>query len=219
MALVSFLTGVFADGRARVGNDAELPEPRLREATALLQTFEREYRDNLPGTPPQVDPSAALYGAVTLYRVCQFLVFRDVEAKTIQTLLNRDFKQPHTAAVHYSVDLTLRFLPDAFKLTAGKASGDPLLNELVALANRWPLSSVGMPDVDDAKADEFVDDPCLLRLYADRIIAKSDLTRLNHPRVKLEVERAIGSFPELAPTIAESLRQQRDLEIREETSA
>lgn len=219
MTLVSFLTSVFADGRARVGNHAEFSNEEMREATTLLASFEREYRVHLPGTPPEFVASAALHGAVALYQVCQFLVFRDAEMESIRAALRSDYQGRRTAAVHYSVDVPLRFLPDAFKLTKGRASGDPLLDEIVELGNRWPLSSVGIPNVSGARANEFSDDACLLSVYADRIIAREDIGRLDHEHVRSGVRRAIGSFPQLAPAIADSLDLKSNLDVSKETSS
>ena len=65
---------------ARGRRAAQLPEEECREADQLIADFERRYREDLPGTPPPLSRPAAHYGAVVLYRACQFLVFREVDA-------------------------------------------------------------------------------------------------------------------------------------------
>jgi len=205
MSLGSFLSALLADGRVQVAGDDRLPDEDFHRADELLAAFEREYRDDLPGTPPPISPPAARYGAVMLYRICQYLVFRDVATETIHHELGRALDEPLSPPVHYSVDLTFRFLPDAVKLCRGIAEGDPLVEEITRLGNRWPLSSVGMEECGEGPVDTFVDDPCLLRLYVDRIIARKDLGRLADPCVRAEAVRVLGGFPELAPEIADAV--------------
>ena len=45
---------------------------------------------------------------------------------------------------------------------------------------------------------------------ADRIIERSDVSRLGHPIVRESVRAALGAFPELAPRIATALAQQEE---------
>jgi hypothetical protein len=206
MSIHSFLSALFNDGRVRVDPLVAPTEEDLQQADELLAAFERQYRDELPGTPPPFARPAARQGAWLLYRVCQFLVFRDLDAETMRRELCHEPDAASSPSVHYAVDLTLRFLPDAVRLARGKASGDPLVTELLRLATHWPLSSVGVSGVGDVTVDAFVEDPCLRRLYVDRIIARQDLSRLCDERVRAEVAGVVGSHPELAPEIAGAIQ-------------
>jgi hypothetical protein len=199
MGISSFLAALFTDGRTRVDKAVIVPDEELRRLDDLLTALERQYRDDLPAAPPEVRLPAARAGAVLLYRVCQFLVYRDLGVEAIERELREGLDVPLSPSIHYSVDLALRFLPDAARLAAGRASGDPLLAAVLRLANQWPLSSVGLPGVGEVHVDTFIEDPCLRRLYADRIIARRDWTRTGDNRVQAEVTAALGAFPELAP--------------------
>jgi hypothetical protein len=114
-------------------------------------------------------------------------------------------------AVHYSVDLTFRFLPDLTKQVRAVASDDPLAVELLRWAEHWPLSSVGVDGLDtqavDAALPAIVADDCLLRLYVDRVIDRRDHARLHHPAVRQAVAAALGVHDDLAPHLAKTLRQ------------
>ncbi len=205
MGLCSFLSALFADGRVRVTNvDGSLDEPS-DQADGLLVEFEGEYRLDLPGDPPPLSLPAARYGAGMLYRACRFLVYRDIEPEVIRHELGRAVDQSLDPSVHYSVDLTLRFLPDTIRLARAAATEDPLVEQLVHLANQWPLSAVGIEGAVAGCVDSLVADPCLLQLYVDRIIARQDVKRLVDERVKAAATQAIGAFAELAPEIAAAL--------------
>jgi hypothetical protein len=203
MSITSFLEALFADGRVRVGPENSFANGELRNVDDLLLGFERVYRDDLPGSPPPLSLAAARHGAILLYRICQFLVFRDLDGDTIHRELNRDLQEKLSPSVHYSVDLILRFLPDAMKLARAKSSDDPLVSESIRLAKRWPLSSVGIVQPEQAVLDTFIEDSCLARLYVDRILARGALELLADDRVRGEAECAIGAFPELAFNVAE----------------
>jgi hypothetical protein len=108
-------------------------------------------------------------------------------------------------SVHYSVDLTFRYLPDLYKLARSASQQDVLLTHLARWAVDWPLSSVGMAGVEPVELDDWVNDPCLLGLYVDRVIARNDVSRLGDRRVREAVEQALGLFPDLAPKIARAI--------------
>jgi hypothetical protein len=170
-----------------------------------LVSFELRYRDMLPGTPPALCLPAARYGATMLYQVCRFLVHRDLGAEAMECAFRDPLRERPCPSVHYSVDLSLRFLPDVERLTREKAPDDPMLAEVTKLANQWPLSSVGIPGLADVVVDTFVTDPCLRRLYVDRIIDSADVSRLRDNRIRDDVAAALGAHPELAPPIAQAL--------------
>jgi hypothetical protein len=183
-------------------------DDEIVDAGRLLAEFEREYRDDLPGTPPPLSLPAAVYGARMMYRACQFLAYRDIGAEVIRQELSQPIDQPIDSPVHYSVDVTLRFLPDAVRLVRAAASGDQLGDELVRLANHWPLSAVGIDGAEAGNLDTLVADPCLLQMYVDRILARGDVSRLADDRVKQVAARTLGAHPELAPAIAAALNHQ-----------
>jgi MoxR-vWA-beta-propeller ternary system domain bpX4 len=211
MSLRTFLSELFNEGRVRLGP----PTPALWEhdedAADWLMEFERQYRLELPGEPPPVSTSAAVWAASAFHRACQFLVFRDLGADIVA----RDLQGGPNAddpAVHYSVDLTFRFLPDLHRQARTAAAGDVLVQKLVEWANRWPLSSVGIAGAVPASIDGFIEHPCLRQLYTDRIIACRDMSRLADERVRLAVAEVLGLHRELAPEIAAVLERDAEQE-------
>jgi hypothetical protein len=82
------------------------------------------------------------------------------------------------------------------------SNGDPLVQELKKLAAAWPLSSVGVSDLTDLNLDTFIGHPALGRLYADRVVAAAETSRLGDPRVDDLLRADLGIHRDLAPEIA-----------------
>src|SRR5262249_25031638 len=110
---------------------------------------------------------------------------------------------PPSPETDYSADLVLQYLPDIIGMTRAVASGDPLLQQLLILAREWPLSSVGVSEVGQVGVNAFIGHAGLRQLYADRIIARADLTRLGEPSVDTAVRQALGAFPDLCKPVAD----------------
>jgi hypothetical protein len=73
------------------------------------------------------------------------------------------------------------------------------------IASAWPLSSVGIAGLEKLRLEPFVSDPALRRLYADRIIAAGDTSRLGDPRIDDLLRADLGVHSELASAIAAKL--------------
>ena len=104
-------------------------------------------------------------------------------------------------SVHYSVDLTFRYLPGLLKLARVRRRAIRC-SHLGRWAVEWPLSSVGMALIGPVEIGPWARDRCLLGLYVDRVIACGDVGRLGDWRVREAVQEALGPFPELAPKMA-----------------
>ena len=200
VTLSEFLNRLFRDGRVRVPRPAGISDTELRAADGVLSAFEQEYRQELPATPPPPPPlclPAARWAATMLYQACQFVAFRDADEETVARTLAVACPHGDPAAVHYSVDLTFRYLPGLIKLgecfRAGSAAGAPcpLGGPVAALigrdGRRWTAANRPLAR-----------DPCLSGLYVDRVIALRDASRLSDPPVRDAVQQAVGLFPELA---------------------
>jgi hypothetical protein len=197
-----FLSNLYSSGRVRVGRPEEIAEEELRGADSAIAAFETQYRRDLPGEPPEVCMPAARWAAMMVYRACQFAAFREIPEAAVVQSLSLACPEGDPPSVHYSVDLSMRFLPDLVKLARSAAERDPLVTQLAALAAQWPLSSVGVAGVGTVDVEPLVGHPCLLGMYVDRVIARRDTARLSDPRVCEAVRRALGLFPELAPEMA-----------------
>jgi hypothetical protein len=85
------------------------------------------------------------------------------------------------------------------------SNGDPLVQELKTLAAAWPLSSVGVPDLPPPNLDSFASHPALARLYADRIIAAGEASRLGNALIDDLLRADLGIHHHLAPELATKL--------------
>jgi hypothetical protein len=202
MSLPQFLNSLFADGRVRVPLPAEVLEDELCEAAEAVRTFEADYRQDLPGTPPPLAVKVARWAALMFYRACQFVGFREVGEEDMARALAPPCPAADPSSRHYTVDAVFRFLPDLMKLARTASEKDPLHGHLARWSTDWPLSSVGIPGTAELQIEPIVGHPCLLRMYVDRIIARRDTARLVDPRIKEAVQQTLGLFPELAPEMA-----------------
>lgn len=186
-------------------------DARERDAAgSVLMEAERQYRRELPGAPPPLEIESARWAAVAFFRACQFVVFRDLGEDQIDQALQLDCPAGDSPETHYSVDLTFRYLPDLLRLASRPSEGDPLVHRLRGWAARWPLSSVGIANVGPTSVGAIVGHPGLLSLYADRVLARCDASRLRNPRVRECVRELLGAFHELAPSLAAALEPDDD---------
>lgn len=202
MNLPSFLATLFENGCVQVPPAGPISPDELDDAQRVLVDFEREYRASLAGVPPAFDVKIGSEAALAMYRICQCLVYRELMPQEVLSELPPGDGESTSPAAHYSADLVLRFLPDAWRLARDASENDPLVSYLLNLASRWPLSSVGIPKALVSSIDGFADDPSLLALYVDRIIESRDQARLGDGRVREALLSAVGAHVELAPELA-----------------
>jgi hypothetical protein len=212
MSLSTFLRSLFDDGRVRLPTLVPLDDSAISQADAELLVFDRLARLELPGEAPVLDRNAARWAAILLFRACQFVVHRDVPAPVVVHELSLPCPSPRGPSVDYAADLTFRFLPDLFTFARSAAENDPLVAALRDLARQWPLSSVGIAGLGPLDVASFFDHPALRTLYIDRILARSDESRLDDPRVREAVETAVGAHRELAGKLAALLSPPLSLE-------
>ncbi|HEY2587414.1 MAG TPA: hypothetical protein VGI81_16840 [Tepidisphaeraceae bacterium] len=201
MSALEFVSSLLERGVVRVSAPPDAP----RDWRAAIVELDQMARPEMAFDPPPLVEPAAAWGLSMLYRSCQFLTYREVDAETVRRALAEPCPESARPAVCYSVDLALRYLPDVMSLTQGIASADPLVASLLGLASAWPLSSVGIKRVSNIDTGAFIIDRSLRQLYVDRIIERADVSRLDDSLVRDSVRAAVGSFAELAPAIAKSL--------------
>jgi hypothetical protein len=207
MGHCQFLRDLFEDGRVTVPDYAPLADEVVRAGDELIAKYEQVYRLEMPGTAPRFVVAAGCWAGTQFFHACQFAVYRDVGAETLNDELNMPFGEPFSGDVHYSVDLVFRYLPELAKFAVSAAEHDPLLGHLDRWATEWPLSSVGMSGIEDVAIDGFVDNSSLMQLYADRIIATGDMSRLRCDAVRQVMRRALGMYPELDRGISTALSE------------
>lgn len=214
MSAIPFVHSLLEAGRVHVPMRVEPPE----DLEAAVAELDRAARPHMPFEAPALSPAAAGWALTVLYRGCQSLVYREIDAGAVRDALSRPCPREPSPEVCYSVDLSFRYLPDLLALARGIARDDPLVLGLMELARRWPLSSVGVAGVADASDGDgeiagvsdlsaFVHHPSLRQLYVDRVIEKEDVARLGHPIVRDAVREALGALPELSPKLAAALEK------------
>jgi hypothetical protein len=206
MSMSAFLKQLYENGRVRVSILPDRSTEEQRATMDALRELDTVTRTDFPGSAPACDDAAAFWAAETFYKACQFLTYREIGAETVRKTLALPCPSAFSPSVCYSVDLTFRYLPDLISLARGISENDPLVEGLMKLASEWPLSSVGVPTPDDLKIDAFIEDDCLRRVYADRIIQKKDASRLKDPRAAAAVAEALGERRELCPELFDLLK-------------
>lgn len=197
-----FLRELWNVGRVRIGVPQPVEPDARSEAAELLADFEQAYRLAMPGEPPAFDSEAAIWAAVSFYSAAALVINRDFGEGEFPTLFGQNIPDKASAGTHYSVDLTMRFLPDLIKLAKSAAIDDPLVKRLMEWAVAWPLSSVGIDLVGQVDTTPIRTSPTLMRLYVDRVIATSDYSRLDDDWVVEMAKESFGNYPQLCPSIA-----------------
>jgi hypothetical protein len=205
MSALLFVDALLETGRVRVPASRDAPA----DLEAAVAELDRGVRPELAFEAPPLDVPVGVWALTILYRGCQSLVYRDIDADAVRDALSQrcPARQP-SPAVCYSADLAFRYLPDLLSLARGVAVDDPLVTGLTELARGWPLSSVGVKGVESIDVAPFVNNPALLQLYVDRIIERSDCSRVTDPRVNEALRAALGGHHELAPGLAPALTVQ-----------
>jgi hypothetical protein len=216
MGLSAFVHSLTDSGRVVVDPfEPVIVADEQASVAELLCAWDTLVRQEFPGPAPPLAIGAASWAAEQFYRVCQFAVYRDLDAQIIAATLATPCPETLSAASVYSVDLVFRFLPDLQRLVKARAAADPLVDSLNRCAEQWPLSSVGIRDIeqfDAAVLDVVREHPGLWRLYIDRVIERRDLSRLADHRVQLAVAGALGLHEELSPVLAAAMKKRGEIE-------
>ncbi|KAF0177792.1 MAG: hypothetical protein FD161_2236 [Limisphaerales bacterium] len=205
-SLSGFVRTLAGEGRAGVAAHTRLgPAPGDPTVVAALAELAARARLELAGEAPALCAPAAGWAACLLHEACRFTVCRDLGEETMWACLGIPCPAPRGPETDWSVDLMFRHLPDVLRFARQLSNGDPLVVRLGQLAADWPLSSVGVPAVSCGSLDSFIAHPALRRLYADRILAQADFSRLGDPRVDDLLRADIGLHRDLAPLLAARL--------------
>ena len=206
MSLSVFLRALFDHGRVQVAApDRNVSCQDVTAAEEALREQDGASRLEGPEKLPELNLAVAMWAAKTCYGACQLIVFRQLDEQAIGELLPAAAPPGDPPSRHWSGDLTLRFLPDLLRQASIASEEDPLLRHLRSLAYQWPLSSVGIEGIAPEHVDELAASPSLLQLYVDRILARKDFRRLEHPAVREAARQAVGMHAELWPDLTKYL--------------
>ena len=125
--LRDFVRNLFDGKPISVGPPQKPEDSDLQSALEDIQAFEKDWQLELPGEPPAFSPDAALWSVCSLYVASSYLVHRDAEVQLHEDLLGTPPPDRAQIESHYSVDLTMRFLPDLLRLARTAAPEDPLV--------------------------------------------------------------------------------------------
>lgn len=182
------------------------------QTEAVLRELHRQEKANASFEAPDLLLSSAHQGAALLYRLGQFLVFREISAESVTNeiqKLSSSIADDSDSAI-WSLDLCLRQLPVIYRLAANASTDDPFVSGIVTVAARFPLSSVGIPLLETPSqkhVSKIHQHPTLSSLYIDRIIATASIDRLGDAITNRKVREALGHFSNLEPKLAYALAQ------------
>lgn len=188
------------DGRAAVSTQSSTIDDN--DALPMLRELDRCVRDELALDLPAFSSNVALWAARLLHQLCRSVVCRDIPEEEIKAACNIPCPEQHGPETDWSADLTLHYLPNLFQLARHLSNADPLVTQIKKIAQEWPLSSVGMSGLEKPGVDSFIGHPALRRVYADRILAAADTSRIGDARVDDLLRADIGIHRDLAPEIA-----------------
>lgn len=213
--LSDFIAALFGTGVIQVDPPGAIEQdlPALR---SMLEQVEQAARLDAPPGAPEWSAEATFWALRWLYRASQCLVYREIGAEQIKALLREPTPFQKTAETTYSVDLVLRAMPELIARSRRLSNNDPLTDELLTVARAWPLSSIGSGDLGKLDLAAIREDACLRRMYCERVLRYSDLSRLNDDVIRQEIADMLGLFHELSPDVARHLREQ-DKDPRQET--
>lgn len=203
--LAQFILNLAADGRAVVSAQDDPGPPHDEAVLAALSAVETRARQELVGEPPPFSGPAALWAARLFYQACRCAVCRNLDAAYVNDVFATPGPGERSPSTDWSADLLFRHLPELFGFARHLSNADPLVQALKHLATAWPMSSVGLPSLSGFNLDSFIEHPGLRRLYADRIVAAGDLSRLEDPRVADLLRADLGLHRDLAPLVASRL--------------
>lgn len=200
--LTQFLTQVFEHGRVTVAgvDDPVVVDDSVRQ---LLTEADSARRLHLPSGLPELEINSAVWGAQKLYHSAVLLVHRAASADQTAELLQSWSSSPAegcsnlNAAVHYSVDLCLRFMGDVIRMNQLAASDDPVSEQLLMLLREWPLSAVGSGVCEVIESSPVWQHPSLKLMFLDRAVKADDRSVLTADLVVTELQHLAGGFPEL----------------------
>ena len=203
--LALFIRTLAAEGRAVVFGPLPAASNDDPDALAALRELEARARLELSGEPPPFSGPAALWAACVFYQACRCSVCRELGPDEVRAALDLPCPVPRGPESDWSADLMFRHLPFVFRLARHLSNADPFLDELRRLASDWPLSTVGFSGLTAPRLESFLEHPVLRRLYADRIVAAEDSSRLEDVRVAELLRADLGFHRELAPRLAARL--------------
>lgn len=187
MDIALFLKNLFDTGVTSIppGPTALPMSPAGRR---LLHSSYQADACHFPGEMPSYDAAVAEACACWFAAAAMCLVDRSMDEASMRHSLDRSAEIPaaNSPSACCSADLVLRYLPGLYQLARQKSESDPLLDCLTSMAQRWPLSSPGVPGSSAPKPEVIQilrSHPGTWRLYLDRVARHRHAEALQEPSV------------------------------------
>jgi hypothetical protein len=176
------------------GNILSLSAGEQEEVTRFLEEeFKRESHE-YPHKIPPFNANAALWAAVVTYLSAQLILYRENKAADIPALLPAYTGEMDASAI-LSADLCLRFIPGMIvklKLIDPEDALIPLMEKYMV---QWPFSAVdGNVPPEQQDFSVIAGNPCLKKIFTDRIIEKRQSKLAAHPVWHAEIKAALGMY-------------------------
>ncbi|MDI3319394.1 hypothetical protein [Pinibacter soli] len=167
------------------------------EVCSFLQTEYQQESLTHPFQSPSFDGAAALWGARLIYNAAQLLLYRQNKPNDLIALFP-DFQNEVTPSAIVSADLCLRFLPDVIAPLRLIDGEDQLIGILENHLKIWHFSAVKSELSFDALDFTLIlSNPCIKRLYVDRVIEYKKLKLAFHPSLKPLVQASLGMYADV----------------------
>lgn len=169
------------------------PQEEIEAKAFLKEEYQREAIAFQHEVPP-FSEEAAFWAAALIYRAAQLMLYRENKEVELAGILPV-YNGPKDVSAILSADLTLRFLPSVIEKLKEIDKDDALIPLLSDVAVEWDFSSVGMKMDSKFEAMRMAKlNPCLLRLYIDRVIELRDAERAQHPLLHEEIKAVLGLY-------------------------
>ena len=200
-SFVRFLSDLFETGQVSVPVVGQETAPGFSSLRAqeILSARDEVVRLAAAGEVPLLGMETALIGAQWMYRGCQLFVDRARMPDEFNRLVKESCSElsptPDTA---HALDLTLSFLPDLKAHASLHAEDDPLMEVFNELARLWPLSAVGIPDLQPTwdRIGPWWKTASLRQRFLDRILVREAATMVNHTLVREALRASLGERAE-----------------------
>jgi hypothetical protein len=170
-----------------------VPAAELELAAAFLETEYDNECLGYPGKAPAFDAAAATWAAQTVYIAAQLLLYRKDREADLPAMLPA-YEGAVTPGAILSADICLRFLPDVVQMAGNIDADDILITILEAHLQHWHYSAIGHgTEVEGLDFSVISTNPCLLQLYADRVMARKDRRLAAHAQIAPVVKAALGN--------------------------
>jgi hypothetical protein len=176
------------------GHLIRIPEKDQLEAQQFLSSeYARESFD-YPYQAPAFDEKAAMWAAKIVYTGAQLMLYRENKSAELEALLPAYDGAVSTRAM-LSADICLRFVPPMLVQLKMIDAEDKLISILENILHTWHYSGVNYP-LETEKLDftTVSSDPCLLQLYANRVVEHKKLKLAEHAALKEIISGSLGMY-------------------------